>query len=84
MGLQSAGFGLEVAETAKVLENVFRCVNIALVNELKPVLAAMGIGPVRMLPAHRAGELPAVGANMITTGAWPLASLRCLVLRHTW
>jgi two-component system OmpR family response regulator len=25
----------------------------------------MGIGPVRMLPAHRAGELPAVGANTV-------------------
>ena len=29
------------------------------------LLAAMGIGPVRMLPAHRAGELPAVGANTV-------------------
>jgi UDP-N-acetyl-D-glucosamine dehydrogenase len=28
---------------AKLLENIYRCVNIALVNELKPVLAAMGI-----------------------------------------
>ncbi|GIK18316.1 MAG: nucleotide sugar dehydrogenase [Leptolyngbya sp. PLA2] len=33
----------EVAEAAKLLENVYRAVNIALVNELKPVLAAMGI-----------------------------------------
>ena len=33
----------EVAETAKVLENVFRCVNIALVNEMKIVLDRMGI-----------------------------------------
>jgi UDP-N-acetyl-D-glucosamine dehydrogenase len=33
----------EVAESAKLLENIFRCVNIAMVNELKPVLAAMGI-----------------------------------------
>ena len=33
----------EVAEAAKLLENIYRCVNIALVNELKPVLAAMGI-----------------------------------------
>jgi UDP-N-acetyl-D-glucosamine dehydrogenase len=32
-----------VAETAKVLENVFRCVNIALVNEMKIVLDRMGI-----------------------------------------
>ncbi|HTI98226.1 MAG TPA: nucleotide sugar dehydrogenase [Dongiaceae bacterium] len=32
-----------VAEAAKLLENIFRCVNIALVNELKGVYAAMGI-----------------------------------------
>lgn len=32
-----------VAEAAKLLENVFRSVNIALVNELKIVYAAMGI-----------------------------------------
>ncbi len=33
----------EVAEAAKILENVFRAVNIALVNELKVVFDAMGI-----------------------------------------
>jgi UDP-N-acetyl-D-glucosamine dehydrogenase len=33
----------EVAEAAKILENVFRSVNIALVNELKMVLEPMGI-----------------------------------------
>ena len=33
----------EIAEAAKLLENIYRCVNIALVNELKPVLGAMGI-----------------------------------------
>lgn len=33
----------EVAEAAKLLENIYRAVNIALVNELKPVLADMGI-----------------------------------------
>lgn len=32
-----------VAEAAKILENTFRSVNIALVNELKVVYAAMGI-----------------------------------------
>jgi light-independent protochlorophyllide reductase subunit N len=29
------------------------------------LLSAMGIGPVRMLPAHRAGELPGVGADTV-------------------
>lgn len=33
----------EVAEAAKLLENIYRAVNIALVNELKPVLTTMGI-----------------------------------------
>jgi UDP-N-acetyl-D-glucosamine dehydrogenase len=32
-----------VAEAAKLTENIFRCVNIAMVNELKVVYAAMGI-----------------------------------------
>jgi len=33
----------EVAESAKLLENIFRAVNIALVNEMKVVLTAMGV-----------------------------------------
>jgi UDP-N-acetyl-D-glucosamine dehydrogenase len=33
----------EVAEAAKLLENVYRAVNIALVNEMKTVLSAMNI-----------------------------------------
>ncbi len=33
----------EVAEAAKLLENIYRCINIALVNELKVVLTAMDI-----------------------------------------
>ena len=33
----------EVAEAAKLLENIYRAVNIALVNEMKVVLLAMGI-----------------------------------------
>ncbi len=32
-----------VAETAKLLENIFRCVNIALVNEMKMLCDRMGI-----------------------------------------
>jgi len=34
---------LEAAEAAKILENVYRCVNIAMVNELKQVFERMGI-----------------------------------------
>ncbi len=33
----------EAAEAAKILENTYRCVNIALVNELKMLFDAMGI-----------------------------------------
>jgi UDP-N-acetyl-D-glucosamine dehydrogenase len=33
----------EVAESAKLLENIFRAVNIAMVNEMKIVLTSMGI-----------------------------------------
>jgi len=33
----------EVAEAAKLLENIYRCVNIALVNEMKIILTAMNI-----------------------------------------
>ncbi len=33
----------EIAEAAKVLENTFRAINIALVNEMKVILDAMGI-----------------------------------------
>ena len=33
----------EVAEASKIVENVYRCVNIALVNELKILFAKMGI-----------------------------------------
>lgn len=33
----------EVAEAAKILENTYRAVNIALVNEMKIILTAMGI-----------------------------------------
>ena len=34
---------LEAAESAKILENVYRCINIAMVNELKIVFDRMGI-----------------------------------------
>ena len=41
----------EVAEAAKLLENIYRCVNIALVNELKPVLGAMKIDIWKVIEA---------------------------------
>ena len=43
----------EVAEAAKLLENIYRCVNIALVNELKPVLADMGIDIWKVVEAAK-------------------------------
>ena len=41
----------EVAEAAKLLENIYRAVNIALVNELKRVLIAMDIDPWQVIDA---------------------------------
>ncbi|MDE3067271.1 MAG: nucleotide sugar dehydrogenase, partial [Verrucomicrobiota bacterium] len=42
-----------VAEAAKLLENIFRSVNIALVNELKLVYGAMGIDVWEVIQAAR-------------------------------
>lgn len=42
-----------IAEAAKLLENIFRSVNIALVNELKVVYAAMGIDIWEVINAAR-------------------------------
>ena len=43
----------EIAEAAKLLENIYRCVNIALVNELKPVLASMDIDIWKVVDAAK-------------------------------
>lgn len=41
----------EIAEAAKLFENVFRAVNIALVNELAAVLRAQGLDPQAVIAA---------------------------------
>lgn len=43
----------EVAEAAKILENTYRAVNIALVNELKVLLGAMGIDVWEVIDAAK-------------------------------
>lgn len=43
----------EVAEAAKILENTYRAVNIALVNEMKLVLDAMGIDVWEVIDAAK-------------------------------
>ena len=43
----------EVAEAAKILENVFRAVNIALANEMKVVLEQMGINVWEVIEAAK-------------------------------
>jgi UDP-N-acetyl-D-glucosamine dehydrogenase len=43
--------GLETAEAVKLTENVFRAVNIALVNELKLVFGAMGLDVWKVIEA---------------------------------
>src|SRR5687768_6796246 len=43
----------EVAEAAKILENVYRAVNIALVNEIKQVLTPMGVDVWEVIEAAK-------------------------------
>jgi UDP-N-acetyl-D-glucosamine dehydrogenase len=43
----------EVAEAAKIVENVYRCVNIALVNELKVLFDKMGIDVWEVIEAAK-------------------------------
>ncbi len=45
--------GTRVAEACKILENTYRAVNIALVNELKGVFAAMGIDVWEVIAAAK-------------------------------
>ena len=42
-----------VAEMTKLLENIYRCVNIALVNELKPLCMRMGIDIYEVIDAAK-------------------------------
>lgn len=42
-----------VAEATKLMENIFRCVNIALVNEMKVVLEPMGIDIYEVIDAAK-------------------------------
>lgn len=43
----------DVAEAAKIVENVYRCVNIAMVNELKMVFERMGIDVWEVIDAAK-------------------------------
>ncbi|MFN0136627.1 MAG: nucleotide sugar dehydrogenase [Phycisphaerae bacterium] len=43
----------EVAESAKIVENVYRCINIALVNELKVLFDRMGIDVWEVIEAAK-------------------------------
>jgi UDP-N-acetyl-D-glucosamine dehydrogenase len=45
--------GTRVAEASKLLENIYRCVNIALVNELKVCFDAMGIDVFEVINAAK-------------------------------
>ena len=44
---------LETAEAAKIVENVYRCINIAMVNELKMVFDRMGIDVWEVIEAAK-------------------------------
>ncbi len=56
-------------------------------DQMLALLAAMGVGPVRVLPAHRAAEAPGVGPNTVVVLAQPfladtLAALQRRGARH--
>ncbi len=55
-----------VAEMTKLLENIYRCVNIALVNELKVPFAANGRGH---MGGDRCGIYEAVWVSPLLSGA---------------
>jgi UDP-N-acetyl-D-glucosamine dehydrogenase len=71
----------EVAEAAKVVENVYRAVNIALVNELKIALSAMGLDIWEVLDAaatkpfgfHRFNPGPGFGGHCVPVDPFYLA-----------
>ncbi|MEO1128616.1 MAG: nucleotide sugar dehydrogenase [Planctomycetota bacterium] len=71
----------EVAEAAKLVENVYRAVNIALVNELKIVLDAMGLDVWDVLDAastkpfgfHRFDPGPGFGGHCVPIDPFYLA-----------
>jgi UDP-N-acetyl-D-glucosamine dehydrogenase len=44
---------LEIAEASKILENCYRCINIAFINELKIILDKMGIDVWKVIDAAR-------------------------------
>jgi nucleotide sugar dehydrogenase len=69
---------LEVAEASKILENVFRNVNIALVNELARSLSVMGLDAFEVIDAARTKPFafmahypgPGVGGECIPVVPW--------------
>lgn len=71
----------EVAEAAKLVENVYRSVNIALVNELKVAMAAMGLDVWEVLDAaetkpfgfHRFNPGPGFGGHCVPIDPFYLA-----------
>jgi len=71
----------EVAEAAKLFENVFRAVNIALVNELKVELERMGLDVWQVLDAAATKPFgfmrftpgPGMGGHCIPVDPWYLA-----------
>ena len=79
----------EAAEAAKLLENIFRCVNIAMVNELKMVFDRMDIDIWEVVAAARTKPFgfmpfypgPGLGGHCIPVDpfylAWKAREFRC-------
>ena len=63
------------AEATKLLENIFRCVNIALVNELKIIYQKLGIDIWEVISAARPNR-SAICLSIQALAWWPLHTYR--------
>jgi len=81
----------EIAEACKILENTYRAVNIALVNELKMLFDRMGIDIWKVVDAAKTKPFgfqafypgPGLGGHCIPIDPFYL-SLACPALRHEY
>jgi UDP-N-acetyl-D-glucosamine dehydrogenase len=67
----------QAAEMTKLLENIFRCVNIALVNELKMLAMRMGIDIWEVIDA--AATKPSDSCRFIQGPAWAATAFRWIL-----
>jgi UDP-N-acetyl-D-mannosaminuronate dehydrogenase len=75
----------ETAEMAKLWENTFRAVNIALANELADSCLTLGLEPLAVSVAYTGPYVPTLarGPRVLTTVADPAARHWDLIIVHT-